>query len=815
MRHVLRKSLIALFCLTLAFAPALPTTKKAQAFDFSEFGGEIASTALGCFGVLDKIASSLSSLTDSLVGSVAQSVPVDDSEANSKEGCLDAIAYTAAKIVLAKITKSTLTWINSGFEGSPTFVQNPGSFFESIANEEVSSFTAQIAFDPERYPFGRLTAQNIINSIQNQLDYNATVSSRNLLNFDNNPNIPYAVRFENFTQDFLYGGGWDGYLAITQISSANPYDSYIQSINQIGSVVNSAENQQNPIDVITQELQQSGGFLTLKKCVNPLDYEDETEDVTYTRGEAQSAANQGDPAAQDWLRRHTCIDEQAQTPGSAIAEQMKISLGQTQEQLTLADELNESITAVFDALLSQLFSKGVQSLSGEDDASSNVSVLGGYGNNTGSSTISTNPGGGSTGSTQWYNQNQNFNLKEAIAPGGVINDADCHFTLDITGTEITNPDAITSIDCNQGYAVIQKVYAEALVAQNIKLEEAIRWIGSADYCLPGPRPDWYQSAITAVSGLQERFAEIAQEEDEEDRADHSYAELKYFTGFAAKYDDTVNLRNAGNAYNAIYQTLSEKIGGWGYRQYIEDRYGAFVPDMPPISSLINQEYGKKNHYQNVLEKNQVAIAEAESMFLRLSNIYENIRVAEIDFNVGTPTEDTANFNKFMDNQLKVFSRLVSQIKTTSSVTNVIADIALAEDEIKYISDPVTGLFEECRKWTVDTRPLPTATMTRRAYKEPKATPSDFAKRGWPTTRSGFTVQQSFVQNPSQTFLPGITISAVNQGSTYIYIGHYVNQCSQIPLNGSVMYQPAGPCYDGDQTLRSSTGDRFEEHINAY
>ena len=106
----------------------------------SDFGGDIAVTALGCTGLLDKATSLLSSLTGSLLGQVSQEVPVTDATTHSKESCLDTIAYTAAKIVLAKITQSTLNWINSGFQGSPTFVQNPGSFFASIANESLSYF---------------------------------------------------------------------------------------------------------------------------------------------------------------------------------------------------------------------------------------------------------------------------------------------------------------------------------------------------------------------------------------------------------------------------------------------------------------------------------------------------------------------------------------------------------------------------------------------------------------------------------------------------------------------------------------------------
>lgn len=821
MKMLLKKCFVVLTCLTLVVSPVALPTQKAQASFLSDFGGELAVTALGCSGILDKVTSALSSLTDSLMGT---EVPVTDATTHSKESCLDAIAYTAAKIVLAKITQSTLNWINSGFQGSPTFVQNPGSFFASIANEQVSTFTAQIAFDPNRFPFGRITAQNIVKSIQNQLDYNASVTSGNLLNYDNDSILPYRQRFDNFTADFLYGGGWDGYLAVTQITNANPFDAYIQSVNHIGPVVTSANEIRNPINEVTQELQQSGGFLALKKCVEPEDYSPASDDPTFDRQSATIAAQDSDPslaeAGKQWLFEHTCTRYETKTPGTAIAQQMNISLGTSQRQLELADELNESISAVFDALIKQLFNKGVQSLSGEDPAGSNVNVLGGYGTNTNGSTLGTGSGSSQNSGSQWYNQNQNFDLKEAIAPGGVIDDPDCHFafTTDPAGTinapagvvtgNIKDINILRKPACNQGIAVLQRAYAEALKAEAIKLTEAIRWINYADYCVPGPRPDWYSYATTAVSGLQERFSEIANQNDEDDRASDSYLELKYFTGFAADHGDVANLRNSSNAYNAIWQTLREKIGGWGYKEYIDDRYSAANPAMPPVTSLIIQEYSKKARYQSLVDQSGALAAESEAMFLRLQNIRNNVLQGE-----ATLTPGTEEYKDYMDNQLKIFSRLVSQLKDVDDVESVLADLTLANDEIKYLAKPVSGLIAECVSETSGL--TSTSPRTRRAYGEAKATVADFQNYGWTgDPLSSYTNQQSF--------LPDISISASRSGAGYIYIGHYVNSCGantvgpvspfEIRLGGAAGY---GFCFDGDTDLTYTTGDRFESHINAY
>ncbi len=789
MQNIFKKSLIALFCLNFALSPLFFNVKKADAQL-----GDIAVTAIGCSGLMDKVTSAISNLVGGLTG-VASAVPVLDNPANKKEGCLDAIAYTAAKIVLAKLTKSTLNWINSGFAGSPTFVQDPGSFFESIANEQVNSFTAKIAFNPEQYPFGRFTAQNVIKGIQGQLDNNAKISSGFVLKDEADPNKPYEARFEAFTNDFLYAGGWDGYLAVTEITQANPFDSYISAVNHTGPVVSAAISQKNPVTAIVGELQQASGFLSLKKCGKPIWYEDPSRDTSFTLAQAEAQAK-NDPAdadtqeAKDWLYYHKCEKWETQTPGTAIAEQMNISLGDTKRQLELADELNESISAIFDALMSQLFSKGVKALSGADDTGSNVSSLGGFGSNTGSSTIGSTSTTGSTAEfDQWYNQNQTFDLKEAIAPGGVLDDPDCQIHFSSSTGIISNPDAVNDPACNQGLAVLQHSYKQVLQAQDIKIRETIRWINYADYCIPGPRSDWYQGASEVINGLQEIFetdlpsiSDTPDDASDVDLAAFSLliqTKMGNFTGFSIDTSGfTSNLNKESTAvYNAIKHILSEKIGGWGYKQYIDYKYGVNSPSMPTITGLIKQEYSKKSRYQDVLAENLLAEQESETMFLRLKNIYNKILQAETNYGVGTP-----NFDKFMATQLKVFAQLYPQVKTVESVTKAITDYELVLDEISLLGDYNGGLVKDCVNETATLSPYPTSPYyTRMLYKESMANASDFTARGWPTTNplSGYT--------NAPTFLPEVLISA-GSGSTgggltgYIYIGHYVNGSSNATLD---------------------------------
>src|SRR3990167_778767 len=52
---------------------------------------------------------------------------------------LKQIIMTVQKRLLAEMTKSTINWINTGFHGSPLFVENPKSFFTDIVKSEVKT----------------------------------------------------------------------------------------------------------------------------------------------------------------------------------------------------------------------------------------------------------------------------------------------------------------------------------------------------------------------------------------------------------------------------------------------------------------------------------------------------------------------------------------------------------------------------------------------------------------------------------------------------------------------------------------------------
>jgi hypothetical protein len=52
----------------------------------------------------------------------------------------DSIMFCIINEIITYITLSTIQWINSGFDGNPVFIQNPGAFFQRIAAQEAGNF---------------------------------------------------------------------------------------------------------------------------------------------------------------------------------------------------------------------------------------------------------------------------------------------------------------------------------------------------------------------------------------------------------------------------------------------------------------------------------------------------------------------------------------------------------------------------------------------------------------------------------------------------------------------------------------------------
>ncbi|MBI3305743.1 hypothetical protein HYZ82_01255 [Candidatus Nomurabacteria bacterium] len=271
-----------------------------------------------------------------------------------------------AKRVLAEMTKSTINWINSGFHGSPLFLENPDSFFKDIAKTQVKSLVDMIGYDTFRFPFGKQTALNVIDSYKSQFEINVQYSLSKVIN---DPDLLRQYR-DNFNV-----GGWNGFLINTQY----PQNNYLGFNMMVQETLASqlAGTLQAPAEKVRETLELGMGFLSPQTCPSNTKYNngynefsrptfvpptfDQSRQADYGYEEEYNAERGA--AYADWAEKNTCPGGLvATTPGSVAANQIFTATNTPFLTTALDGALGNSIATIFDALLNKLIGDGLTSL---------------------------------------------------------------------------------------------------------------------------------------------------------------------------------------------------------------------------------------------------------------------------------------------------------------------------------------------------------------------------------------------------------------------------------------------------------------------
>lgn len=226
-----------------------------------------------------------------------------------KETVLDAIAWALAKMVISSMVQSLISWINSGFEGSPMFVQDLSGFLRNAADEAIGVYLDDLGGVGSFIcsPF-RLDVQIAV-----AIEYERTRIGQPA------PTCTLTGVFDNF-EGFIGGergsfsqGGWNDWIDIS--SSPEMYTPFGQVLaGQAGarSAILNAKGEELSI------LDFGDGFLSGKVCEDTPDSDREN----------------------CWISK----------PGKVIEESLSSHLDSGREALVTADEIDE----ILSALLSQL-----------------------------------------------------------------------------------------------------------------------------------------------------------------------------------------------------------------------------------------------------------------------------------------------------------------------------------------------------------------------------------------------------------------------------------------------------------------------------
>lgn len=253
-------------------------------------------------------------------------VPVSDlptetsSAASVQKECIDAIAYTIAKIAIQSISQSIINWINSGFEGGPAFVTDLDQFLFEIDVEVFEEFLGSdaIAFlcSPWQFDIRLALALAFIGAREIECSLGDVVEN-----------------IEQFVDGDFHQGGWPGWFSLTQRN--NPYDSYFELSASANARIAAARFRE------LTYLDFGRGFLSFELCTD-------------------RPANPSDPNASPG---DVVSDCEITTPGAVIESQLENVLGSGIRQLELADEINEIIEALIAQLLNQVITGGLRAIS--------------------------------------------------------------------------------------------------------------------------------------------------------------------------------------------------------------------------------------------------------------------------------------------------------------------------------------------------------------------------------------------------------------------------------------------------------------------
>ena len=256
--------------------------------------------------------------------------------------------------VALNMTQQVINWGSTGFKGNPFFVRDQESFFTSVADEQVEAFVNEISADETAFPYSRNISMDLITDqvLGNSDDF------KSKLNFSLDETI--GPNWQDFTEDDFSVGGWDGWMAYTQNDANNPVGAYLRSAEELENRVDTVKNTNQT------ELDQSGGFLSMKKCVQYKDGVDASglaplgEDMEeYLSSLSLSLGSDIEFNASDDCARYETV-----TPGTLIAAQLKQSVeAPLHRAFGSADTGNELLNSVSD-LAAGLISSGITQLIG-------------------------------------------------------------------------------------------------------------------------------------------------------------------------------------------------------------------------------------------------------------------------------------------------------------------------------------------------------------------------------------------------------------------------------------------------------------------
>lgn len=262
-----------------------------------------------------------------------------------KTWILDPMVSAMGTAILSRVTESIVNWINNGFNGSPSFITDPASFFGNLADGLIGDFIfgSQLGFLCR--PF-QLQIKLALGYNSNSSAYRPQCSLTQIINNVNNfANNPVSVNISgNVTQTKTYYTNYQQLISAMENPQNNVFGGFVIAQADLRSQLSTQQQRQD------QQLAWGRGFLSFKKCTQW------SNTPTSSSGATQDMSQEYAPSADTSTdsSKPTCTASEITTPGAMIVDQLNFSLGSQQRKLEVANSLNQIIGALMNVLVQKI-----------------------------------------------------------------------------------------------------------------------------------------------------------------------------------------------------------------------------------------------------------------------------------------------------------------------------------------------------------------------------------------------------------------------------------------------------------------------------
>lgn len=252
---------------------------------------------------------------------------------NIKEFTLDGAAVAIGRIAIQSIVRSTVNWINTGFQGSPAFATDLRATIQDAADQATNSFFNELENNLEiESPFQNQVAQTVLRAY-----YIGT--SRDSFFIRN----PYTLnQVSDDPAAFARGEIRQGGLRAWTEAILSPQNNYLGARQLLETELN--RQVAAVAGQLHEEVANGGGFFSWRQC---------DASVTTLEGSGQTTTSVNGIGV-DLTPHQTCLSSHIETPGSVLAGQINHSLGLGTDELVQADEINELVNALMGQLMQQV-----------------------------------------------------------------------------------------------------------------------------------------------------------------------------------------------------------------------------------------------------------------------------------------------------------------------------------------------------------------------------------------------------------------------------------------------------------------------------